>query len=415
MRLKFVHAADLHLDSPFRAACEALPRELSAIFERATFKAFERIVSLCLREKVDFLLLAGDLFDSKDKSVRARLKLAGELARLDQAGIPTFIVCGNHDPLSAEGELGLPKSVKVFGATWEEVELQCRNARVRVQGISYPFEKVSENLSAYFGRKGPEFTVGLLHANVGGDRAHANYSPCTLADLARAGLDYWALGHVHTRATHALPNGLAVYPGNSQGRHAYEDGPRGCVLVEVDERPSVRFFPVDSVRWHRLDVDATPFERIDELAEAASAAIREVASDGERDAHAVRLALTGRSALHAELARPGATSQLSEVLAELGRKLSPPVFVESVRDETRAAVEVGSLRDAGGLAGTIAESLVVRPTENVLDELYADFELDKLEAALLRHGLYATRESAERLVERAAYRALDLLLEEGGR
>src|SRR5437868_3130490 len=99
MDFKFVHAADLHLDSPLRGVrAEGRLRE---ILDRATFTAMQRAVDLCLKEKVDFLLLAGDLFDAKDRSVRARLALREQLLRLDAAGIPSFIVHGNHDPLTA--------------------------------------------------------------------------------------------------------------------------------------------------------------------------------------------------------------------------------------------------------------------------------------------------------------------------
>ncbi|MET0401607.1 MAG: DNA repair exonuclease, partial [Cystobacter sp.] len=192
MRFKFVHAADLHLDTPFRGV--PVDSGLLGAFHQATFRAFSRIVDLCLRERVAFLLLAGDLFDMKDRSVRARLVLRRELDRLHAAGIQTFIVHGNHDPLSGDtGTLGLPASVKVFGSDWEEAEVR-RDGRLvcRVQGVSYADAEVRENLSTRFGRTAPDFTVGLLHANLGGAQGHANYAPCTLEDLAARGLDYWA-------------------------------------------------------------------------------------------------------------------------------------------------------------------------------------------------------------------------------
>ena len=189
----FIHAADLHLDSPFRglSAHGALKDKL----HEATFAALSRIVDLAISEKASFVVLAGDLFDERDRSVRARLRLRDALVRLHEAGIQSFIVHGNHDPLSGDTRaLKLPSSVKVFSEKWEEASV-LRDGEVlcRVQGVSYPREKVTEDLSRHFGRKGPEFTVGLLHCNVGGDLTHANYAPCTVEDLGNRDLDYWAL------------------------------------------------------------------------------------------------------------------------------------------------------------------------------------------------------------------------------
>ncbi|MBI3181326.1 MAG: DNA repair exonuclease [Myxococcales bacterium] len=427
MGLKFVHAADLHLDSPFRGlGADAAAAKLLPLLAGATFKAFERIVALCLRERVDFLALSGDLFDSKDRSVRARLALHRELSRLDAAQIRTFIVHGNHDPLPpGGGGLSLPPSVTVFGATWEEVAIRAEGTvRYRVQGISYPQERVGDDLSAFFSRRGQELTVGLLHANLGGSRGHADYAPCTAQGLADRGLDYWALGHVHTRVVHALPGGsLAVYPGNPQGRHVNEDGPRGCALVEIPDqgRPiSVRFFPTDAVRWHRLVVDISALSSLDGLSEAATAAVerscqsQEDAHAGGLDAHAVRLTLTGRGPLRSELSRAGAIEGLEDALAERFAALSPPVLLESVEDDTRPEIELSATAASGGLAGALAEAALSAPGSQ-LDELYAEAELDKLDAALARHGLARLLEEAPRLYERAALRALELLLAEEGR
>src|SRR6202044_1747739 len=139
---------------------------------------------------------------------------------------------------------------------------------------SYPHEAVQDNLARTFHRQGPEHTVGLLHTNVGGDRAHANYAPCTWEDLDAAGLDYWALGHVHTRALHALPGGaVAAYPGNPQGRHTAELGGRGCLPVRgVGGRPEANFVATDVLRWHRVSVDLSAAQTLDEVAPLVDAA-----------------------------------------------------------------------------------------------------------------------------------------------
>ncbi len=416
MRFKFVHAADLHLDSPLKGLSESAG--FAHLVQSATFTALGRIVDLCLRERVDFLLLAGDLFDAKDRSVRARLSLRRELDRLHRASIRTFIVHGNHDPLNgAQSAAALPESVKVFGAGWEEVVIE-KDAQVvcRVQGISYPEERVTEDLSAQFSRTGPEFTIGLLHANVGACAAHANYAPCSLDDLAARGLDYWALGHVHTRAEHRLESGgLAVYPGNPQGRHVNEQGERGCLLVDVTDRTAhTRFFAVDSVRWHRLELDVTEVTSLEALAAAIEERAAAACQDGV-DAHAVRLTLTGRTALRSELVKPGALGQLEEQLRASMEARTPPILLESLKDRTQPDLDVELLSSAGGLAGTLAGYIQGgADSRALLDELWNEEEIKKLDAALHRLALPRTREGAQEIIKLSGLRALELLLQGEG-
>jgi DNA repair protein SbcD/Mre11 len=369
-------------------------------------------VDLCLRERVDFLVLAGDLFDAKDRSVRARLWLRRELNRLHGAKIQTFIVHGNHDPLTSEAA-GLPDSVKVFGTAWEEaVAARDGQPLCRIQGISYGQERVCEDLSRHFSRRGPEFTVGLLHANVGGCSTHANYAPCTLEDLSARGLDYWALGHVHTRAEHHLESGgLAVYPGNTQGRHVNETGERGCILVDVTDRTAItRFVPVDSIRWHRIELDTSEVTTVEALLSLAEEQV--VAACAEPvDGHAVRLTLAGRTQIRGELAKPGALVQLEDQLREVLGARTPPILLESLVDKTLPDLDMAQLASTGGLAGllaTYAQGGV--DTRGLLDELWSDEEMKKLDAALHRLALPRTREAAQELVRASGLRALELLL-----
>ena len=411
---KFVHAADLHLDSPLRAP-RATGRAVELLRD-ATFRAFSRIVDLCLRERADFLVLAGDLFDFKDRSVRARLHLRRELQRLHEAGIATFIAHGNHDPLTPEaGALGLPASVTVFGPAWSEVPVSRGGAVVcRVQGISYAQERVTEDLSRHFRRLGPEFTVAVLHANVGGHGAHANYAPCSLQELAARGLDYWALGHVHTRAEYPLGSGgVAVYPGNPQGRHVNEPGPRGCVLVEVDGgRSTTRFVPLEPVRWHRLGVDLSGCATVDALVARVEDAVDEACPEGF-DAHALRLVLEGRGPLHRELSRPEGLAGLEEDLrGSLGAR-HPPVVLESIEDRGRPELDVEALRALGGLPAQVLEvAAQAAKSGAAFEALWDAEELPKLEGALKRAQVRSPREDAQALLEAACARALELLAEE---
>lgn len=402
---KFVHAADLHLDSPFRGLDTKSP--LRDLLRESTVRAFRQVIALCLRESVDFLLLAGDLFDARDRSIRARMVLHQGLAELDRAGIQTFIVHGNHDPWSLGIDRGLSPRVKVFGPEWEEVRVE-RGPHLlcRVQGISYPEERVTENLSARFRREGPEFTIGLLHANLSGASAHANYAPCTPSDLAAVGLDYWALGHVHSRAELTLAGGQrAVYPGNTQGRHIHEAGERGCFLVEVREQcPALAFVPTDSVRWHLMEVGIGELERIDELVAELE---RRLESCLGRDGHVVRLVLTGRGPLARQLRLPGEMESLTTHLEERGLALRPPVLVESVRNESLPELDLRAIEEAGGLSGAVLD--LGRRLK--AEDLWSGEELKRLDTLLRGAQQPTTRAMAAELTPKAMERALELLIE----
>ena len=255
-RLRFIHAADLHLDSPFIGIKAVAPPNVADALQDATFGAYENIINMCIDERVDALLVAGDVYDSVDRSLRAQLKFVEGLKRLDDAGIRSFVCHGNHDPLDGwEARLDYPPGCTRFGTKAESVPVfEDDSERAVVHGISYAARDVYDNLALRLGKGDPEaFSIGLMHANVGSDTTHTNYAPCSLEDLEKSGIDYWALGHVHTRQVISERSPTVVYPGNSQGRHPNEPGARGVFLVEVDDDGAVRldFRSVDIVRWER--------------------------------------------------------------------------------------------------------------------------------------------------------------------
>ncbi|MYC37945.1 MAG: DNA repair exonuclease [Chloroflexi bacterium] len=321
-RLRFVHAADLHLDSPFRGIRSEAPEYVADSLRRATFDAYENIVALCLRERVDALLVAGDVYDGADRSLRAQLKFVDGLTRLDAAGLRSFVCHGNHDPLDGwEARLSLPPGCVRFGpeVTGEPVFAD-EPERATVYGVSYPTREVRENLTPLFTQASLDggFGIGLLHANVGGNSNHDSYAPCFVTDLAETGLDYWALGHVHTRQVLRQERPTVVYPGNPQGRHPLETGERGVYLVEVDDYGAVSldFHPVDVVRWETLEVGVAGLEAEQELIDAIDSAAASCAEYAEGRSVVFRLTLAGRGPLHRWLRSAGTVEELRERVNE---------------------------------------------------------------------------------------------------
>lgn len=356
--IRFVHAADLHLDSPF-SGLQSVDPEIGAVLREATFAAFEKIIDLCLAEKVDALLVAGDVYDGADRSLPAQLRFVAGLWRLYEAGdIASFICHGNHDPLDGwEARLTLPPRCYQFKKSVEVVPLNpAEPEKAVVYGMSYPQQEVRDNLTPHF-RRDPvhRFAVGLLHANVGSDTGHAPYAPCTLDDLTNTRLDYWALGHVHTRAVLKPLYPTVVYPGNPQGRHRNEAGPRGVYLVEVrdDLRPRLDFRPVDVVRWEPLDVSIAglPTEEalLTALAERA-AALRRGADGRHVVAH---LRLTGRGDLHHWLRRPDTVAALRGHLNDTFKAQQPFLWCAAVADESAPPFDREEQRQTEGVVGDL--------------------------------------------------------------
>ena len=349
MTLRFVHAADLHLDSPFTGIRATAPENVAKALYSATFDSYQNIIDLCISEGVDALLVAGDIYDGADRSLRAQRSFIDGLRSLDSAGIRSFVCHGNHDPLDGwEARLEYPTGCHRFGADFQAVPVFTDEPdRALVYGISYPTRDVYENLVSRLGEvDGRAFTVGLLHANVGGNADHALYSPCSLDDLVRSGIDYWALGHVHARQILHERTPTVVYPGNSQGRHPNEAGARGVYLVEVDAdgNVSLDFRPTDTVRWERARVDISALETEQDLLNEIDDAMQSLLDSAEGRSVVARMILTGRGELNQFLRQPDAVDDLLEGVNDQWAGRLPFVWCERIEDETGAAIDREALR-----------------------------------------------------------------------
>jgi DNA repair exonuclease SbcCD nuclease subunit len=300
---KFLHAADIHLDSPLRgiARYEGMPVDDIRL---ATRRAFDSLVRVAIEEHARFVLLAGDLYDGDWKDTGTGMFFAARMARLREANIQVFLVHGNHDAANRMTKsLRLPGNVHVFSAKHPESKLLAEGD-VAIHGQSFSNQSVSENLAAYYPAKQPAcFNIGLLHTSVSGYQGHEPYAPCTLEDLSLKEYDYWALGHVHARQE-LCGHPRVVFPGNIQGRNIRETGPKGCALVTVGDGHEIlecRHVDLDVIRWERASVDLAGAATIDELQERASDAIRGLMDDAEHRPVVLRVELEGATALHDRL------------------------------------------------------------------------------------------------------------------
>ena len=355
---RFLHTGDLHLDSPVEGLRAEAPPEVLSVLRSATTEAWRRVVGVALEHRVDFVVIAGDVFEVASPTLLGQTRFRDGLARLAEAGIPSFVVHGNHDPLDGRSwapSLAFPAEVHRFGTDAVAAVPVIREGRevARIHGRSYPRPAVTENYAAgYRAEADAPFSIGLLHTNVGDRPGHANYAPCSVDDLRASGMDYWALGHIHQPGP-VLDDPPAIYCGIPQGRDPGELGARGCYLVEVDpaRRVSPRFVATDVVRWHPIEVAIGDLADDEALRRACRDAVGTALEAADDRSLVVRMRLVGRGALHATLGRPGYLDDLRQLLNEERNLAAPFAWVESIRDGSRPDVDLETRRDTPDFVG----------------------------------------------------------------
>jgi exonuclease SbcD len=302
--MKFIHCADVHLDTPLQGLAQYPGAPVSEI-RNATRRAFEKIIDAALSERVDFLIIAGDLYDTGLKSFESALFFNKEMARLKDAGIDVYLIYGNHDAASKLiKQIRPPANVKVFRSSEPQTVLN-DELRVAIHGQSFATPEVTEDLASKYPQPVPSFfNIGVLHTNLSGISEHANYAPCSLQTLQNKGYQYWALGHVHNGQV-LCKDPYIVYPGNSQGRHGKEQGEKSCELVTVSENGSVSMEKIFTsvVPWVEVEIDVSGCETGNDVYEKVRVRLGEVLSDAKDRVTAVRLRILGATDAHTELNR----------------------------------------------------------------------------------------------------------------
>jgi DNA repair exonuclease SbcCD nuclease subunit len=375
----FVHAADLHIDSPLKGLARYGSAPVEA-FRRATRDAFEAIVDLCIAEDARLLLLAGDVFDADWRDYNTGLFFRGQLVRLRDAGIRVFMVRGNHDARNeVTRHLDLPEGVHEFPADKASTVI-LPELEAAIHGQSFVTRTVTDNLAAAYPDAEPgHLNIGLLHTNVGARPGHDDYAPCSIDDLIAKGYDYWALGHVH-EAEVLSRSPWIVYPGCSQGRSVRELGAKGCFVVTVEggRIQHARHVPTDAARWSRERIELSPGDDSGTLLERAGEAIGNAAADADGRPLALRLRVEGPLADHAEFEGDGERrDRLVADLRAIPQDLGEDIWMEKIELAVGPDISLERLRQQGGVVSDLVERLeelmhLERPGEALgpmLDEL----------------------------------------------
>lgn len=280
--MKILHAADLHLDTPFSGRTDAQV----AFLKRALLQVPGKIAELCKFHRCDLLLLSGDLFDGPASAEGMQaLKNA-----LKEVGIPTFITPGNHDFCSPDSPYLTslwPENVHIFTKpVMESVALP--HLDCRIYGAGYQSMDCGALLENFRTEGDEVYHIGVLH----GDplQKNAPYCPITQAQVAASGLDYLALGHIHMAGRFTAGRTLCGWPGCPMGRGWDETGEKGVYLVTLEEEAELQFLPLDAPRFYELEADVT---------DGAEAALDALLPAGESQ-NFFRITLTGQATVDVE-------------------------------------------------------------------------------------------------------------------
>ncbi len=351
--IKFIHAADIHLDSPLRglARYEGAPAER---LRRATRDALEELVRVAVDEEVHFVVIAGDVFDGDWRDYNTGLFFARQMSRLREKEIRVFLLAGNHDAASSiTKKLRMPDNVRKF-PTGKPRTFLMKDIGAAIHGQGFARPDVTDNLAAgYPDAREEYYNIGVLHTACDGREGHAPYAPCKIDDLKMKNYDYWALGHIHHREV-LSESPWIVYPGNIQGRHVKETGKKGCTLVIVEDggETTVEHRSLDVVRWARLSVDVAGRESCEGVVRAVRGALEEAHAGAEGRMLAARVEITGACEANNELSRDLGkwVNQIRMDATDVGQG---EIWVEKIALKTTMPVDLEKLEASDGPVGSL--------------------------------------------------------------
>jgi len=366
---KFVHTADIHLDSPLKSLAFR-DSEMAKAVGIATRETFTSIVKLCIDENADALIIAGDLYDRDQTSYKTARFLINKLEELHQAGIKVFIIKGNHDSQSSiTKQLTVPDSVLIFPTRAKTEIIWKDDLQIALHGISFPNRHVPESLLEQFPPPtNGAFNIGILHTSLGGVEGHDVYAPSSVNELQGMEYDYWALGHIH-KASYIKEPSTIVMPGIPQGRHIGESSRKTVALVSVKSpnHCDVEFRCVAQLQFELLIIDVTCFNEWQGLIAQLMQSIDDCASK-INDKHLVlRLRLIGSTPLAWRIRR-----DLEVLFEEVKRKVEDEnrIWIDKVENRTQG--EVVEAENAG-LVGTLEK--MIKDKDSIYKLAQSDLEL----------------------------------------
>jgi DNA repair exonuclease SbcCD nuclease subunit len=378
---KFIHAADIHLDSPLLGLDRYEGAPVEAI-RKATRRAFSKLVQLAIAERVDFVILAGDIYDGDWLDYNTGLFFVKEVRELERAGIPVMLIRGNHDAESRiTRRLTLPANAHEL--PWERPDtFPLDSLRIALHGQSYARQAETRNLAAdYPPPISGYFNIGILHTALTGREGHETYAPCSVEDLVARGYDYWALGHVHKRESLPVTGRVRVeFPGNIQGRKITETGPKGCLLVtmDADGRAQPEFRALDVFRWAEVVVEAQAATSLEHAVDIAAEAIDDARTEADGRPLAVRVRPTYASDVYRKVAE-----NLEQFRFELVARAGDEVWVEKIKPQHVGEAQEEAPAITGDAVSELRATLAdLRSDPEVTKAIFAEGDCGRLRKVL---------------------------------
>lgn len=366
---KFIHAADLHLDSPLRGLSKYEGAPVDEL-RLATREALKNLVRLAESERVDFVLIAGDVYDGDWKDYNTGLFFKSQMSRLRALDIPVVLISGNHDAESQiTKNLSLPENLTRLDHKKPQTHV-LEKFGVAVHGQSFATRAVTDDLSANYPRAiSGALNIGLLHTLAEGQEGHDSYAPCTLDGLRSKNYDYWALGHVHNRAVLHDFDPHILFPGNIQGRHARETGGKGCTVVTYGDGKilETQHRDLHVVRWMTLSINATKVLNADDVLGLVKNALRDLATQFGEKLIAVRIEIRGATRAHSELmSEPEQiVSEIRGIATDVG---NGQIWIEKVKLLTTAHRDLNAALNEETPLGIMLRSIASADSESTLGE-----------------------------------------------
>ena len=418
-KVRFIHTADLHLDTPFKGLSK-WNSDLSKKLKDATFKSFRKVIDLCSDQKVDFLIISGDIFDSENKSLAAQLRFISEPKSLSDKGTPTYFTCGNHDPLKSWLDtISLPENVFRFDSS----AVQCHTfkkegiAVADIHGISFHEKAISRNLAADFKlvQVPAPISIAVLHGTIGAPGPHENYAPFTREDVAGKGFDYWAMGHIHKKRVVSASNPAILYPGNLQGRDFGEPGEKGCYLVEISEGndPVVEFIPSQIIRFENLEINMSAAGKIEALQGRINEALENTENYNENVSYILRINLVGRTGLHKSINDKAEIDALVELFNEGQFNQQYFRWIDKVYVNTRPDIDIEKIKNGTGFSAEILKNFdTYLDDDKKLAKLIEKTEEDFINAQAKKEIGDFRDNTGKEILEKARMILLDKLIKE---
>jgi exonuclease SbcD len=376
LSFSFIHAADIHLDSPLTGLeqYEGAPVEK---IRSATRDAFKNLVDTAIENRVSFIIIAGDLYDGDWKDYNTGLFFASQMVRLQKENINVYLIRGNHDAASLiTKELKLPDNVIEFSTKHAETHV-LDDLGVAIHGQGFASRSVEENLVKNYPKRIDGYVnIGILHTSANGREGHETYAPCTIDDMKEKGFDYWALGHIHKKELLQKKDPVILFPGNIQGRHIKETGDKGCTLVKVRDGviESLTHLSLDVLRWELCEFDANGIESIEELMDEARNLLEGKYQEVDGRFLAVRFRIHGATKIHQDLIvdKDHIINNLRALSLEVGLG---DIWVEKVKIETSRLINIEELKEQHTPVAVILDFIKdVAGNDELLAELLSEFQ-----------------------------------------